>query len=38
MEKIFETFTVTILKINKLVNKIKLFEMQEFDQIGRAHV
>lgn len=37
MEKIFETFTVTILKINKLVNKIKLFEMQEFD-LKSVHV
>lgn len=37
MEKIFETFTVTILKINKLVNKIKLYEMQEFD-LKSVHV
>ena len=30
MEKIFETFTVTILKINKLVQKIKHREMREY--------
>lgn len=30
MEKIFETFTVTILKINKLVQRIKQYEMQEY--------
>ncbi|MDE5943375.1 MAG: MarR family winged helix-turn-helix transcriptional regulator [Clostridia bacterium] len=30
MEKIFETFTVTILKINKLVQKIKQREMREY--------
>ena len=30
MEKIFENFTVTILKLNKLVQKIKTFEMEEF--------
>ena len=30
MEKIFETFTVTILKINKLVQKIKHLEMREY--------
>lgn len=31
MEKIFEHFTISILKINKLVQKIKQFEMQEYD-------
>lgn len=30
MENIFENFTITILKLNKLVQKIKNFEMQEF--------
>ncbi|MDE6868938.1 MAG: MarR family transcriptional regulator [Clostridia bacterium] len=30
MEKIFETFTVTILKINKLVQKIKQREMRGY--------
>ena len=30
MEKIFETFTITVLKINKLVQKIKHREMQEY--------
>lgn len=30
MEKIFENFTITILKLNKLVHKIKNFEMQEY--------
>ena len=30
MEKIFETFTVTILKINKLVQKIKHREMRKY--------
>lgn len=30
MEKIFENFTITVLKLNKLVNKIKTFEMQEY--------
>lgn len=30
MEKIFENFTVNILKLNKLVNKIKQYEMGEF--------
>lgn len=30
MESIFEQFTVTILKLNKLVQKIKLYEMQEY--------
>lgn len=30
MEKIFENFTVTILKLNKLVNRIKNYEMQEY--------
>ncbi len=30
MEKVFENFTVTILKLNKLVNKIKTLEMKEY--------
>ncbi len=30
MEKIFENFTVTVMKINKLVNKIKVHEMKEY--------
>ncbi|MBD5132828.1 MAG: winged helix-turn-helix transcriptional regulator [Clostridiales bacterium] len=30
MEKIFENFTVSILKLNKLVQKIKLYEMEEY--------
>ncbi len=30
MEKIFEQFTVAILKLNKLVQKIKTYEMEEF--------
>ena len=30
MEKIFETFTITVLKINKLVQKIKHREMSEY--------
>ena len=31
MEKIFENFTITILKLNKLITKIKLYEMKEYD-------
>lgn len=30
MEKIFENFTISILKLNKLVNKIKAYEMKEY--------
>lgn len=30
MEKIFEHFTINILKLNKLVNRIKQYEMKEF--------
>lgn len=30
MEKIFENFTITVLRLNKLVSKIKTFEMREF--------
>ena len=30
MEKIFENFTITILKLNNLVHRIKNFEMQEY--------
>lgn len=31
MENIFENFTITILKLNKLVQKIKNCEMHEYD-------
>jgi DNA-binding MarR family transcriptional regulator len=31
MEKRFENFTIAILKLNKLVQKIKLYEMRDFD-------
>jgi DNA-binding MarR family transcriptional regulator len=31
MEKRFENFTIAILKLNKLVQKIKLYEMKEYD-------
>lgn len=31
MEKIFENFTISILKLNKLIQKIKQHEMQEYD-------
>lgn len=30
MEKVFENFTITVLKLNKLVNKIKAHEMREY--------
>lgn len=30
MENLFENFTVSILKLNKLVHKIKLYEMEEY--------
>ncbi|MGN0807701.1 MAG: MarR family winged helix-turn-helix transcriptional regulator [Candidatus Coproplasma sp.] len=30
MEKIFEQFTITVLKLNKLVHKIKTFEMTDY--------
>lgn len=30
MENIFENFTISILKLNKLVTKIKLYEMEKF--------
>lgn len=30
MDNIFENFTITVLKLNKLVQKIKNFEMQEY--------
>lgn len=30
MKNVFENFTITILKINKLVHKIKNFEVQEY--------
>lgn len=31
MENIFENFTINILKLNKLVQKIKNYEMREYD-------
>jgi DNA-binding MarR family transcriptional regulator len=31
MEKRFENFTIAILKLNKLVQKIKLYEMKDYD-------
>lgn len=34
MEKVFEHFTVSILKLNKLVQKIKAIEMEEFGLKG----
>ena len=30
MEKIFENFTTTVLRLNKYVNKIKTYEMKEY--------
>ena len=30
MEKIFENFTITVMKLNKLVNRIKAHEMREY--------
>ena len=30
MENLFENFTISILKLNKLVHKIKLYEMEEY--------
>ena len=30
MDKTFEHFTVTIMKLNKLVQRIKIFEMEEY--------
>lgn len=30
MENVFENFTITVLRLNKLVQKIKTFEMQEY--------
>ncbi|MGN1373278.1 MAG: hypothetical protein ACI4VK_04450 [Candidatus Coproplasma sp.] len=30
MEKIFEQFTITVLKLNKLVQKIKTCEMSDY--------
>lgn len=37
MENLFENFTVTILKINKMVQKIKQYEMQQYNLKG-VHV
>jgi DNA-binding MarR family transcriptional regulator len=31
MEKRFENFTISVLKLNKLVQKIKVYEMKEYD-------
>ena len=31
MDKIFENFTINILKINKLITRIKIYEMREYD-------
>jgi DNA-binding MarR family transcriptional regulator len=31
MEKRFENFTIAILKLNKLIQKIKLYEMKDYD-------
>ena len=30
MDDVFENFTINILKLNKLVHKIKLAEMEEY--------
>lgn len=30
MDKIFENFTITVIKLNKLVQKIKAYEMREY--------
>lgn len=30
MEKVFKQFTVSVLKLNKIIQKIKTFEMREF--------
>lgn len=37
MDKLFESFTVTVLKINKMIQKIKQVEMQEYNLKG-VHV
>ena len=37
MEKIFENFTVSVLKLNKLVQRIKQFEMREY-KLKSVHV
>ncbi|MGN0812158.1 MAG: MarR family winged helix-turn-helix transcriptional regulator [Candidatus Coproplasma sp.] len=37
MENIFEQFTITVLKLNKLVQKIKTYEMSDFD-LKTVHV
>lgn len=37
MDNLFENFTITVLKINKMVQKIKQFEMQEYNLKG-VHV
>ena len=37
MEKIFENFTVSVLKLNKLVQRIKQFEMREY-KLKSIHV
>lgn len=30
MESLFESFTLSVMKLNKLVNKIKLYEMEDY--------
>lgn len=37
MEKIFENFTISVLKLNKLVQRIKQFEMREY-KLKSIHV
>lgn len=37
MEKIFENFTVSILKLNRLIQRIKQFEMREY-KLKSIHV
>lgn len=37
MEKVFENFTVSVLKLNKLVQRIKQFEMREY-KLKSVHV
>ncbi|MDE6667559.1 MAG: MarR family winged helix-turn-helix transcriptional regulator [Clostridia bacterium] len=37
MEKIFENFTISVLKLNKLVQRIKQFEMREY-KLKSVHV
>ena len=37
MEKIFENFTISVLKLNKLVQRVKQFEMREY-KLKSVHV